>query len=597
MNMKELHTDMKYDDLVSQLLNCRNEQGFWTGSLSTSALSTSVAIVALKISGERKDQPLIKSGLDWLRKNINDDGSFGDTKESPGNISTTLLCYASISYCGTEDETNEILSKIRSWLGSKGISLSSDTVTYSILRHYGNDYTFSLPIIAMLNLCGLIPDKELRIVPVLPFELTLLPSSLYRFFNLKVVSYALPALIGVGIYLHRHNRKAVLGRVSLRDSLIPRAIKKLDSLVPASGGFLEAIPLTSFVIMCLVACEYKDNKTVEKGLRFVRAQQRADGGWPIDTDLSTWVTTLSIKALGNDIYSRFDETAITKLRDHLLSLQYKTTHPFNGAEAGGWGWTSYSGSVPDADDTPGAILALLELYTGRQEERTALSNGCRWLTRLQNSDGGFPTFCRGWGRLPFDKSCADLTGHAVLALLKTLYIPENELPGGLTSNIRKSISAGLSYLEKNQRSDGSWIPLWFGNQKSNDMTNPVYGTAKVNIYLTDCLSITGLPDEYRQPITAMSEKASVFLASQQNIDGSWGGKKGIDGTIEETALAVSALAHSNKQLCINGLSWLEKQDSLKPSPIGLYFALLWYDEEMYPLVYYVEALRRCQSVG
>src|SRR5262249_58268730 len=42
--------------------------------------------------------------------------------------------------------------------------------------------------------------------------------------------------------------------------------------------------------------------------------------------------------------------------------------------------------------------------------------GLRWLGELQNRDGGWPTFCRGWGKLPFDRSGSDLTAHALRAL-------------------------------------------------------------------------------------------------------------------------------------------------------------------------------------
>ena len=36
-------------------------------------------------------------------------------------------------------------------------------------------------------------------------------------------------------------------------------------------------------------------------------------------------------------------------------------HPYTNADPGGWAWTNLPGGVPDADDTPGAILALLQL--------------------------------------------------------------------------------------------------------------------------------------------------------------------------------------------------------------------------------------------
>ena len=43
--------------------------------------------------------------------------------------------------------------------------------------------------------------------------------------------------------------------------------------------------------------------------------------------------------------------------DWLLGQQYRDVHPYTNADPGGWAWTDLSGGVPDADDTPGAVLA------------------------------------------------------------------------------------------------------------------------------------------------------------------------------------------------------------------------------------------------
>jgi squalene-hopene/tetraprenyl-beta-curcumene cyclase len=346
-----------------------------------------VAIVAIKITNKEGGGQRIISGYNWLLDNINEDGGFGDTPESVSNVSTTLLCYSAISYCQVNGNGTKTLNRMEGWLGAMGITLEPINITRSILKFYGKDLTFSVPILSMLHLAEVIPSSSLKEIPGLPFELTLLPQSLYRFFNLRVVSYALPALIGVGIYLHTKRGRGPFDIMAFRNMFINPAIRKLDSLVPASGGFLEAIPLTGFVIMCLVAGGRADNNTVRKGTDFLFSQQRDDGSWPIDTDLSTWVTTLSVKAFGNDPYKHLSETHRNKIREHLLNLQYREAHPFNGAKPGGWGWTSYSGSVPDADDTPGAILALHELYAGTEREKDSILNGCRWLIGMQNSDG------------------------------------------------------------------------------------------------------------------------------------------------------------------------------------------------------------------
>ena len=121
----------------------------------------------------------------------------------------------------------------------------------------------------------------------------------------------------------------------------------------------------------------------------------------------------------------------------------------------------------------------------------------------------------------------------------------------------------VRYLRHSQRPDGSWIPLWFGNPWTTDQTNPVYGTARV----LQCGDL--LPMEARQ-------RGERFLYSVQQKDGSF-------GTIEDTALAVAALGDEP------GARWLETRGHFEPSPIGLYFAKLWYSEKLYPLIFAVSA--------
>src|SRR5690606_29187907 len=82
---------------------------------------------------------------------------------------------------------------------------------------------------------------------------------------------------------------------------------------------------------------------------FLIRSMRADGSWPIDTNLATWGTTLACKALG---------TMDAPVRQWLLEQQYQHVHPFTNAAPGGWAWTDLPGGVPDADDTAGALGAL-----------------------------------------------------------------------------------------------------------------------------------------------------------------------------------------------------------------------------------------------
>lgn len=290
------------------------------------------------------------------------------------------------------------------------------------------------------------------------------------------------------------------------------------------------------------------------------------------------------------------------------------------------------------------------------EELLAARAGVKWLLDLQNSDGGIPTFCRGWGKLPFDRSSPDLTAHALRAW--SAWSGEmGDYPEELAA-MRRGCDAALKYLDKSQRSDGSWSPLWFGNQLSASQENLTYGTARVVQALAEMMQgpsqglVDGAPAQRIEP---MLQRGLEWLLRAQNADGSWGGAPGVAGSIEETALAVEAMTfcYSSIEGChrdvisdvavsvpqdakqqarflvglpvgavgrskvkssdnqtsvdeecnsrimnaaLRGAGWLVERTQggkcFPPAPIGLYFAKLWYHERLYPVIFTVAALRR-----
>ncbi len=587
--------EIRFKELTEILLSEINNEGFWEGKLSSSALGVAVSVAALHFYAPLKNQYEIQKGLEWLRNNINSDGSYGDTPESPGNISTSLLVYAALNLYSIEDKSiKETQKKIANYLLDNSINVNSNQVTKAILTHYKKDYTFSVPILTMSALCGVLGKDGFKEIPQLPFELALFPKKLYKILNLNVVSYAIPALIAVGILTFKNKKQNKISQI-IRKKSIYKALAILEKTTPQSGGFLEAIPLTAFVALSLINSGHYNSSVVEKGIDFLKKTQRSDGSWPIDINLSTWVTTLSIKSLRSKSKSILSIAKQKKLTEHLLSTQNKTIHPFNGTQPGGWGWTNYSGSVPDCDDTPGTILALLTLKN-HQEIQKEIFDAVNWLLLLQNSDGGFPTFSKGWGKLPFDQSCSDLTGHCFLALATVSEVYKKEISPLFQKKIDSSIEKSLLYLENHQQENGSWLPLWFGNQFTSNHTNPVYGTARVISYLNDTLRFFTPGSKILLKISQLIEGGKNYLVEAQNKDGSWGGDKSVPGSIEETALAVSALTSTEyNSNCKGGLNWLDsyfKQNGLKPAPIGLYFASLWYDEKLYPLTFYLDAISR-----
>jgi squalene-hopene/tetraprenyl-beta-curcumene cyclase len=631
-----------YRTAYAALLAERTPEGHWVGELSASALSTATAVSSLALVQKHvppHDQYAapISAGLAWLAQHQNADGGWGDTVNSLSNISTSMLCRAAFHLTGAATQHAGSLARVEHWLAER-YGRTPEQLAEAVRARYGKDRTFSVPILTMCALAGLVSWRE---VPPLPFELAWFPQSWFRFLRLHVVSYALPALIAIGqaIYHHRPPWNPITRVV--RWAARRPSLRVLERVQPSSGGFLEATPLTSFVTMSLASIGRAGHAVARNGVRFLLQSVRPDGSWPIDTNLATWVTTLAVNALAaaGDLDGLDRKEAILSW---LLKQQFLERHPYTGADPGGWAWTDLPGGVPDCDDSPGALLAIQHLagpgaaagieglvrevygpvrltdnppQLSKRKELVGQPAfhalcGLGWVRDLQNLDGGWPTFCRGWGHLPFDRSGSDLTAHALRALRAWVY---RSVATGVVEimsrgmMLRVSIPTprtfhrvaerGLTYLARTQRPDGSWLPLWFGNQYAPDEENPTYGTARV---LAACRDLHIMDSE-------PARRGFAWLLFAQNPDGGWGGARAVPSSIEETALAVEVLLDAPgadapgsavERAVNNGLAWLVQQVEAggleNPTPIGFYFAKLWYFEKLYPIIFTVAALGRAR---
>jgi squalene-hopene/tetraprenyl-beta-curcumene cyclase len=619
------------------LLAARVEGGWWEGGLSSSALSTATALFAMHMflevatrlppeqeklvldpKAEKACRRLIAQGLAWLAMHQNADGGWGDTTLSLSNISTTALCWAALGADQPAPNAGfaNVTAAARAWLAKHAGGVDPEHLVPAIVARYGKDKTFSVPILTMCALAGRLGEgrRAWRVVPQLPFELAAFPQRWFKWLRLPVVSYALPALIAIGHA--RHAKRPTRNPIAraLRAAVRGRTLALLERIQPSTGGFLEATPLTSFVVMSLVGAGEVGHPVVRRGIDFLIRSALPDGSWPIDTNLATWVTTLAVNALSinPDFEALVPEADRKKIHDWLLGQQYRVEHPYTLADPGGWAWTDLPGGVPDADDTPGALLALHNLGICDNRTTSAAAAGVRWLLGLQNRDGGIPTFCRGWGNLPFDRSSADLTAHS----LRAWQIWRARLPDDLAKQTAAAAESGVAYLERTQQSDGAWTPLWFGNQHAPDDVNPTYGTARVLAAATVAPADPAAAATWAQRLAA----AVDWLLSAQHPGGGWGAGHDTPASLEETALAVEALAgvlrkglptdsaigtvthplaqlvdhQALRQAVSRGVAWLltntDRGTRFDPTPIGFYFAKLWYFERLYPLIFTVAAL-------
>ena len=277
------------DDLLAE----RASAGHWVGELSTSALSTATAASALAIvlrHGSAADHspdrlgPLIARGLDWLAARQNADGGWGDTDKSLSNIATTMLVRAAFHLAGAAPESarRPMLDRAQRYIDARG-GLAG------LRRRYGKDKTFAVPILTNSALAGLVPWDE---VSPLPFELACLPGRWMGRCGCRWSATRFPpwwpsARPATSTSPPRNPIVRLARRLAVEPSL-----RVLERMQPASGGFLEATPLTSFVVMSLAGIGRAEHPVMRRGVDFLAASVRGDGSWPIDTNLATWTTTL-----------------------------------------------------------------------------------------------------------------------------------------------------------------------------------------------------------------------------------------------------------------------------------------------------------------
>jgi squalene-hopene/tetraprenyl-beta-curcumene cyclase len=306
----------------------------------------------------------------------------------------------------------------------------------------------------------------------------------------------------------------------------------------------------------------------------------------------------------------------SKCLSWLLENQRQVVNPLTESRPGGWAWSDAAGALPNTISTAGVLFALARWPQGDSDfphDRfgSAVRLGLDWLLELQYEDGGWPTFYANDSDSRLEDSGPDVTAHALSALAAWHGVGA---AADVSGRIGDAIERGWRYLEAQQRADGQFVPIWFGNEHQPGSDSPVLGTAQV---LAACAALNRLDTE-------TARRAARWLILAQHSTGGWGppraprdysaaDKEGFRAwranetkeklcSVEETAASVGALlplVESSQPASIAvsaGFMWLaaavEQDAHRRPAVIGFYPPKLWYHERLYPVAYAVGAFTR-----
>ncbi len=243
-----------------------------------------------------------------------------------------------------------------------------------------------------------------------------------------------------------------------------------------------------------------------------------------------WDAAFSTRAmLESDLGKLFPET-IAKSYQYIDLSQIDAEHLthaefFRHPMIGSWPFSTAEQGWPVADCTAEGLSATLAIHQSGlvkqviDEQRIKLAADV--ILSYQNSDGGWATYeltrapkwleklnpSEVFADIMIDYSWTECTAACVISLLEI----QETYPGFKNNEIRKAISAGLDFILKQQKPDGSWYggwavcftyATWFGVEAFSKARGKGYNDDQV---LADCIT-----------------KACAFLVGKQKADGGWG---------------------------------------------------------------------------
>ncbi|CAM5319505.1 squalene--hopene cyclase [Streptomyces atroolivaceus] len=517
---------------VEHLLGRQDEQGWWKGDLATNVTMDAEDLLLRQFLGIQ-DPDTVKAAARFIRGEQLGDGTWNTFYEGPADLSATIEAYVALRLAGDRPDDPH-MRRAAGWVRDQGGIAESRVFTRIWLALFGwwkwddlpelppelmffpkwvplNIYDFGCW--ARQTIVPLTIVSAMRPVRPAPFPLDELHTDPACPRPSKPAAFAAS---WDGVFQRLDKALHVYHRIAprrLRRIAMNAAARWIIERQENDGCWGGIQPPAVYSVIALHLLGYDlDHPVMRAGLdsldRFT--VWREDGARMVEACQSpVWDTCLATIALADAGVSP-DHPALVRAADWMLGEEIVRPGDWSvrkpGLAPGGWAFEFHNDNYPDIDDTAEVVLALRRVrHPDPARVEAAIERGVRWNLGMQSRNGAWGAFDADNtspfpNRLPFcdfgeviDPPSADVTGHVVEMLAVE----------GRANHPRTR--RGIEWLLAEQEPNGAWFGRWG--------VNYIYGTGSV----VPALVAAGLPAAHPSV-----RRAVDWLKSVQNDDGGWG---------------------------------------------------------------------------
>ncbi len=526
------------------LLSLQHAEGYWCGELEADAM-LEADYIFLHTLLESGDEGRLKRALAEMMRTQNEDGSWSIYPGGPGNLSLSVKCYSSAKLMGLP-ASDPRLARCRGWVLEHGGVVAVNTFT-------------------KLYLCAL-GEYDYDAAPAIPPEIVLFPRWFY--FNIYEISawsrsiliplaviYAkkpfkkIPAERGIdelfvggraGAVLRlRHDRRRLLSwrnffigldRIMhwaemvhirpLRALALRRAEKWILERLEMSDGLGAIYPAMLNAIIALRCLGYTEDDPRVKRARAEFAKLGIEE--PAREDLPeptfrmqpcvspVWDTAQAVFALAEAGLPQ-DDPRLAKAAEWLLSKEVRHRGDWavkvKGVEPGGWYFEFNNEFYPDTDDTAQVLLALDRVrHPLVGRQESAVRRALEWEFAMQCRNGGWGSFDKDNTKMIFQN--IPFADHNAM-----LDPPSADITGRMLEML-----AAQGYTRADKPVERAVRFLL----KEQEADGSWFGRWGVNYLYGTFLALRGLRAIGFDPAEAPLSRAAGWIRLAQNPDGGWG---------------------------------------------------------------------------